>query len=208
MIRWCPILFALVGLLLFNIAARAQDAPVVKAFPPFKIVGNIYYVGDTNEGVYLITTLAGHILLDTGYEETVPIVKAGVENLGFRMQDIKIMISGHRKTHSSTPLAAVSSSSAEKPHSRSSWRKSGRHGKEKTNDKTLVGICARSRFLGERVCAGAHGTNPRGEDERCAEKSGRGPFRRARIAYRTLERAAPQPGADGPRAGVERLRPL
>jgi len=92
--RW-PMLCALVGLLLSTVAARAQEAPDVKPFPPFKIIGNIYYVGDTNEGVYLITTSAGHILLDTGYEETVPIVKAGVEKLGFKMQDIKIMISGH-----------------------------------------------------------------------------------------------------------------
>jgi metallo-beta-lactamase class B len=72
-----------------------ETAPTVKAFPPFKIIANIYYVGDTNEGVYLITTPAGHILLDTGYAETVPIVKAGVEQLGFKMTDIKIMISGH-----------------------------------------------------------------------------------------------------------------
>lgn len=79
-----------------NGSAQAPPAaPDVKPFPPFKIIGNIYYVGDTNEGVYLITTPAGHILLDTGFAETVPIVKAGVEKLGFRIRDIKIMISGH-----------------------------------------------------------------------------------------------------------------
>lgn len=91
-------LLAIVVLELFNLpSAMAQtgEAPAVKAFPPFKVIGNIYYVGDTNEAVYLITTNAGHILLDTGYAETVPIVKAGVEKLGFRMRDIKIMISGH-----------------------------------------------------------------------------------------------------------------
>jgi metallo-beta-lactamase class B len=75
--------------------ALAQTAPDVKPFTPFKIIGNIYYVGDTNEAVYLIATPAGHILLDTGYAETVPIVQAGVEKLGFQMRDIRIMISGH-----------------------------------------------------------------------------------------------------------------
>jgi len=76
--------------------AQAPQAPrVVEAFPPFKVIGNIYYVGDTNEAIYLITTPQGHILLDTGYQETAPIVRAGVEKLGFQMRDIKIMISGH-----------------------------------------------------------------------------------------------------------------
>jgi metallo-beta-lactamase class B len=96
--RW-PILLTVVGLALLSPSpAPAQTAPAgpdVKAFTPFKIIGNIYYVGDTNEAVYLITTPAGHILLDTGYAETVPIVRAGVEKLGFQMPDIKIMISGH-----------------------------------------------------------------------------------------------------------------
>ena len=94
-----PMLFMVIGLALLSASrAPAQTVPAgpkVEAFPPFKVIGNIYYVGDTNESVFLITTPAGHILLDTGYAETVPIVKAGVEKLGFQMKDIKIMISGH-----------------------------------------------------------------------------------------------------------------
>ena len=91
--------FLILALFLFVAAGGSAQAPqeprVVEAFPPFKIIGNIYYVGDTNEAIYLITTPEGHILLDTGYQETVPIVRAGVEKLGFQMRDIKIMISSH-----------------------------------------------------------------------------------------------------------------
>jgi len=91
-----PMLFLILALSLVAAASASAQAPrVVEAFPPFKIIGNIYYVGDTNEAIYLITTPEGHILLDTGYQETVPIVRAGVEKLGFQMRDIKIMISGH-----------------------------------------------------------------------------------------------------------------
>jgi len=76
--------------------ALGQDAPrVVEAFGPFKIIGNIYYVGDKGNAVYLITTPEGHILFDTGYPETAPIVRQSVEKLGFQMRDIKIMINGH-----------------------------------------------------------------------------------------------------------------
>src|SRR5437868_4804764 len=82
---------------LISLPAQAQENgwDNVKPFTAFKVIGNIYYVGDEHEAVYLITTSAGHILLDTGYEDTVPIIKAGVEKLGFQMKDIKIMISGH-----------------------------------------------------------------------------------------------------------------
>lgn len=91
-----PAMFLAFALSLLAAASASAQAPqVVEAFPPFKIIGNIYYVGDTNEAIYLITTPEGHILLDTGYQETAPIVRAGVEKLGFQMRDIKIMISGH-----------------------------------------------------------------------------------------------------------------
>lgn len=99
MFRRLSLLSAIVLLALLNILpalAQAQQPPrVVEAFGPFKIIGNIYYVGDKGNAVYLITTPAGHILMDTGYPETAPIVRASVEKLGFRMRDIKIMISGH-----------------------------------------------------------------------------------------------------------------
>jgi len=72
-----------------------QPERVVEAFGPFKVIGNIYYVGDTGNAVYLFTTPAGHILFDTGFPETAPIVRSSVEKLGFRMRDIKIMINGH-----------------------------------------------------------------------------------------------------------------
>src|SRR5687767_14002091 len=65
-----------------------QPQRVVEAFGPFKIIGNIYYVGDKGNAVYLFTTPEGHILFDTGYPETVPIVRASVEKLGFQMRDI------------------------------------------------------------------------------------------------------------------------
>jgi metallo-beta-lactamase class B len=91
--RWLNLWATVCVVLVTALPATAQQT--VEPFTPFKVIGNIYYVGDTNECVYLIATPAGHILLDTGFAETVPIVKAGVEKLGFHMRDIKIMISGH-----------------------------------------------------------------------------------------------------------------
>jgi metallo-beta-lactamase class B len=64
-------------------------------FKPFHIVGNIHYVGTNDLACYLITTPAGHILLDTGLEESPAIVRANIATLGFKLQDIKIILSGH-----------------------------------------------------------------------------------------------------------------
>lgn len=64
-------------------------------FTPFRIIGNIYYVGTNDLACYLIKTPAGLILIDTGMEESAPIVRANIGALGFKLQDIKIILSGH-----------------------------------------------------------------------------------------------------------------
>lgn len=62
---------------------------------PFRIAGNIYYVGASDVTSYLITTPKGHILLDSGLYETVPQIKENVAKLGFKFSDIKILINSH-----------------------------------------------------------------------------------------------------------------
>lgn len=64
-------------------------------FKPFNIIGNIYYVGTSSLGCYIIKTKSGLILLDTAMQESAPIVRANIEALGFKLKDIKIMISSH-----------------------------------------------------------------------------------------------------------------
>lgn len=66
-----------------------------KPFPPHKVIGNLYFVGTDNLGSFLITSPQGHILINSDYEETVPIVRASVEKLGFRYGDIKILLGSH-----------------------------------------------------------------------------------------------------------------
>ncbi|HUR56839.1 MAG TPA: subclass B3 metallo-beta-lactamase [Opitutaceae bacterium] len=65
------------------------------AVPPRHLAGNIYYVGAIGVSSFLITTPEGHILLDTGFDDTVPIIQRGVEQLGFRLTDIKYILSSH-----------------------------------------------------------------------------------------------------------------
>src|SRR5262245_58608751 len=66
-----------------------------KPFPAHKIVGNLYFVGSEQLGSFLITTPAGHILINSDYEETVPVIRAAVEQIGFKFTDIKILLGSH-----------------------------------------------------------------------------------------------------------------
>ncbi len=62
---------------------------------PRHLVANIYYVGAVGVSSFLITSPAGHFLLDTGFADTVPIIQRGVQDLGFRLSDIKYILSSH-----------------------------------------------------------------------------------------------------------------
>jgi len=62
---------------------------------PFRVIGNIYYVGVAGVSSFLITTTDGHILLDSGLAETVPIIQDNMKQLGFRIEDVKILINSH-----------------------------------------------------------------------------------------------------------------
>jgi metallo-beta-lactamase class B len=84
--------------LLWGAGAYAQNATAIewsKPFPPYKIAGNLYYVGSEQLASYLITTPEGHILINSDFEQTVPVIRASVEKLGFRFTDIKILLGSH-----------------------------------------------------------------------------------------------------------------
>lgn len=77
-------------------AASAQADPSwTQPYPPFHIAGNLYYVGSKGLANYLITTPQGHILINSDLEANVPMIRASVEQLGFKFNDIKILLISH-----------------------------------------------------------------------------------------------------------------
>src|SRR2546430_17127555 len=74
----------------------AQSNPDwTRPFPPFRIIGNIYWVGSYDLATYLITTPQGHILINTGVGDTAKQIKASVEQLGFNIAVTKILTATH-----------------------------------------------------------------------------------------------------------------
>jgi metallo-beta-lactamase class B len=84
---------ALIGLV-GTLYAQA-NADWTEPFPPFRIAGNLYYVGSKGLANYLITTSQGHILINSDLEANVPLIRASVEKLGFKFTDIKILLISH-----------------------------------------------------------------------------------------------------------------
>jgi metallo-beta-lactamase class B len=87
--------FPLAALALLPVVALAQPPGWNDPFPPHRVMDNLYYVGTSQLSSYLLTTPEGHILMSSSYETSVPVIKAAVEALGFRFEDIRILISGH-----------------------------------------------------------------------------------------------------------------
>ncbi len=84
-------------------AWRAWNQPVA----PFRIVGNVYYVGASDVTSYLVTGAAGHVLVDGGFAETAPQILANIRTLGFRPEDVKVIVAGHAHNDHVGGLAAL-----------------------------------------------------------------------------------------------------
>lgn len=78
-----------------------------KDYRPFRIAGNLYYVGTYDLACYLIATPQGHILINTGLETSVPLIRKHVEALGFKFADIKILLATHAHYDHVAGMAAI-----------------------------------------------------------------------------------------------------
>lgn len=84
------------GAVLAASAAQAGAPPEwSRPVKPFPIVGPVYYVGTEGIGVYVIRTDAGLILLDAGLDKSVPDVESNIRTLGFRPNQIKLILATH-----------------------------------------------------------------------------------------------------------------
>ena len=72
-----------------------QNDEWTRAFPPFHVIGNIYWVGSYDLSTYLIVTPQGNILINTGVGDTARQIKESVEQLGFSLADTKILTATH-----------------------------------------------------------------------------------------------------------------
>lgn len=94
------VLVANLLLISFFLTAQKRIKPSVneewtRDYNPFRIAGNLYYVGTYDLACYLISTPKGHILINTGVDGSAPMIRAHVEKLGFKFSDIRILLATH-----------------------------------------------------------------------------------------------------------------
>ena len=91
-LRYCVGLVAL----LLSLQLQAQTDPAwTTAIDPYRIAGDLYYVGSKDLASYLVVTPQGNILINSSLEASVPLIRSSVEKLGFRFADIKILLISH-----------------------------------------------------------------------------------------------------------------
>jgi metallo-beta-lactamase class B len=82
--------------LLFTQGAFGQANPDWhRAIPPFRIAGNLYYVGTADLAIYLVHTPQGNIVINTNFEQDVPAMKKSIEDLGFKYSDTADLLISH-----------------------------------------------------------------------------------------------------------------
>jgi metallo-beta-lactamase class B len=85
---------AVAGCLVCAVAApaAAQNEAWTRPFPGHRVIGNLYAVGTYDLAVFLITSDEGHILINTGLEDSTSQIRDNIESLGFRLDDVKILL--------------------------------------------------------------------------------------------------------------------
>ncbi len=87
--------FFVAALTLAACAAAQEHPDWTQPFPPYRVVANVYYVGSKGLASYLITTSDGLILVNSNLESSIPLIRESVEKLGFKFEDIKILLISH-----------------------------------------------------------------------------------------------------------------
>ena len=85
----------------------APNAVWNQPIPPVRIADNLYYVGAAGVSSFLITTPQGDILIDGGFRETAPEIEASIRKLGFRVEDVRILLNTHEHFDHAGGLAAL-----------------------------------------------------------------------------------------------------
>ena len=80
-------------------AQRAKECPSCAVWNepqrPFRLYGDTWFVGTHGLSAILITSSAGHVLIDGALPESAPLIRANIESLGFRMSDVKLILNSH-----------------------------------------------------------------------------------------------------------------
>lgn len=87
--------------------ATAQPDGWTTPFPGHRVIGNLYAVGTYDLASFLITSADGHILINTGLEDSTSLIRENIESLGFRLEDVRILLTTQAHWDHTAALAEI-----------------------------------------------------------------------------------------------------
>jgi metallo-beta-lactamase class B len=90
-----------------RIAPAQRNADWTAPQKPFRIYGNTYYVGTQGLSSVLVTSPSGHILIDATLAENAPMIMDHIRELGFRVEDVKLILNSHAHYDHAAGTAAI-----------------------------------------------------------------------------------------------------
>ena len=106
-------LLTVLALVLVGVGRRLNANKVGGQQPaePFRIAGNLYYVGASDVAAFLITGPEGHVVLDAGYPTTARMIMASIAKLGFDIRDVKVLLNSEAHADHAGGLAVLQQAS-------------------------------------------------------------------------------------------------
>src|SRR5688500_17128993 len=102
------------AVILFGMWREAGRRGGQEPVEPFRIAGNLYYVGANDVAAFLITGPEGHVLIDGGYPGTPPLIMASIARLGFDIKDVELLLNSEPHLDHAGGLAALQKASGSK----------------------------------------------------------------------------------------------
>ena len=88
-----------------SVAAQREDW--TRPFPGHRVIGDLYAVGTYDLGVFLVTSNDGHFLINTGLEDSTALIRGNIESLGFRLEDVKVLLTTQAHWDHTAALAEI-----------------------------------------------------------------------------------------------------
>jgi metallo-beta-lactamase class B len=114
MLAFVLVLAAILAVFLVRLWKTTVDRNGSEPAEPFRIAGNLYYVGANNVSAFLVTGPEGHVVLDGGYPNTGPMIIASVAQLGFDIKDIRVLLNSIPRRDHAGGLAEIQRASGAK----------------------------------------------------------------------------------------------
>jgi metallo-beta-lactamase class B len=136
----CTRVMWIVAIVVATTLSQAQEPSWSQPQSPFRIYGNTWYVGTHGLSAVLITSPQGYVLIDGTLESNAPQIEANIRTLGFRVQDIKLILNSHAHLDHAGAIAALARDSGAQVKASAAGARALMAGGNDPDDPLYIGV--------------------------------------------------------------------